>query len=184
MYQIIAPILFHNKMCRLPGIGTLKIVSGPAQTYFSHSQIIAPTVSIDFLAEDNGEKIFNEFSAMTELLQKKIEEDGSFFLNGIGTFIKNAEGAIKFSGIQIDPVLFQPVGSERVIRENAEHSILVGDQQSSNIQMTVYFSEKPPLATRQWWKIFAIILGTIGIGFLVFFLSKYGFNSLGNANSI
>ncbi len=184
MYQIIAPTLFQNKICRLPGIGTLKIVPGPAQTDFLHSQIFAPTVSIDFLAEQEGEKIFNEFSAMTELLQKKIDEDGSVFLNGIGTFIKDAEGTIKFSGIQVDPVLFQPVAAERVIRENAEHSILVGDQQSSNVQMTVYFNEKPPLAKKQWWKIFAIILGAIGIGLLAFFLFKYGFSSLGNSNSI
>ena len=182
MYQIIAPCIFQNKTCKLPGIGTLMMVSNPALTDFANAQILAPVESIEFVPEEDGEKVFNEFSAMSELLKSKLDENGSVFLKGIGTLTRNKAGEINFEALAIDPIFFQPVSTERVIRENTEHSLLVGDQQTTNIQMTEFFNEKPLLKAR--WKIWAIVLGAIGISLLMFYLYRHGGNSLGNVRSI
>jgi len=61
MYQIIAPRLFQNKICRLPGIGTLVMVTHSAQTDFINTCIKGPVETIEFIKEAEGEKLFNEF---------------------------------------------------------------------------------------------------------------------------
>ena len=182
MYQIIAPTLFQNKTCRLPGIGTLTMVNTPAYTNFVNSRIVAPVESISFIPEESGENIFNEFSAIAELLKQQLDEKGQVFLKGVGSFFKGSEGEFTFEAVQIDTVFFQPVTAERVIRENTEHTMLVGDQRTTNFQMTEFFNEKPLLKSR--WKIWALLLGIVGACLLLFYLYTHGFNSLGNVNSI
>lgn len=179
MYQVIAPSLFQNKLCRLPGIGTLVMVPHSAESDFVNTRIKSPFESIDFLPERTGQKAFNEFSAMSELLQKNLDENGAFFLKGIGTFTKDNQGEIKFASISIDSVFTAPVSAERVIRPDALHTILVGDQQSTNVEMTEFFNEKQPL--KDLWWVWAIIFTIIGIGTLIYYFSQFGFNTLGNS---
>ena len=180
MYQIIAPTLFQNKICRLPGIGTLVMVAHSAETDFVNARIKSPIETIDFIAENKEEKIFNEFSAMSELLQSNLNENGSFLLRGIGTFKKDNAGDIQFAPITIDPIFTPPIAAERVIRQDGEHAILVGDQQTTNVEMTEYFSEQPLLKDR-WW-VWAIILAAISVGAFSFYFYQHGFNGLGNVN--
>jgi len=180
MYQIIAPTLFQNKICRLPGIGTLVMVAHSAETDFVNARIISPVETIDFIAENYDEKAFNEFSAMSELLQKKLDENGSYLLTGIGTFIKKTDGEIGFVPELIDPIFTPPISVERVIRQDEAHAILVGDQQTTNVEMTEYFSDKQPLKD-QWW-LWAVILAAIGIGLLLFYFFQNGLKGVGNIN--
>ncbi len=182
MYQLIAPTLFQNKICRLPGIGTLIMVAHSAETDFVNAQIKSPAETIDFKAEDKDEKVFNEFSAISELLQKYLNENGSFLLNGIGTFIKDNTGEIRFAPIPIDPIFIPSVKANRVIRQDAAHAILVGDQQTTNVKMTEYFSEQQPLKDR-WW-VWVVLLAAIGIAVLLVYFYKHGFNGFGNINNV
>lgn len=183
MYQIIAPTLFQHRICRLPGIGTLLMVTQSAQTDFVDSKIKAPIETIEFIPETSNENTFNEFSAMSELMLKNLEEQGSVALKGIGTLNKNAEGIIDFSPLSMNPVFAQAVPVERVIRENAAHAILVGDQQSTNVEMAEYFIEKP-LLLKERWKLVALALGLIAVSIFVYYFSKHGFNNLGNARPV
>lgn len=181
MYQIIAPTLFQNKICKMPGIGTLIMVPVAAETDFTRSEIKAPGETINFLPEENGEKIFNEFTAISELMQKKLTEEGEVFLKGIGTFTWAKDGRVSFAAIQIDPVFSQPVPVERVPRKDAEHSILVGNQETTNVQMQDLYNDT---TTKSRWWIVALILGAIGIGLLLFYLYHYGFSELGNTHPL
>ncbi|MBC7686805.1 MAG: hypothetical protein H7211_01355 [Aquabacterium sp.] len=178
MYQIIAPTLFQNKICRLPGIGTLTMIQHPAKTEFVNNLINSPTETIEFLACNADEKLFNEFSAMSELLKRHLENKGSYVLNGIGTFMKEGEGAIKFLPVTADSILTPPVPAERVIRQDAEHAILVGDQQTTNTEMSEFFSGKAPL--KNYWWVWAAALAAIAIAALAIYIYQYGFNQLTN----
>ena len=180
MYQIIATILFQNKICRLPGIGTLVMVAHSAETDFVNTRIKSPSETIDFIVDGYDEKGFNEFSAISELLQKNLDENGSFLLRGIGTFTKDKAEKIRFVPIPIAPIFTPPIAAERVIRQDAAHAILVGDQQTTNVEMTEYFSEQQPLKDH-WW-IWAIALAAIGIGVLLFYFYQHGFKAFGNVN--
>ncbi|MEO5892851.1 MAG: hypothetical protein ABIQ31_21555 [Ferruginibacter sp.] len=178
MYQIIAPTLFLNKICRLPGIGTLVMVPHSAETDFVISQIKSPVETIDFIVEDNDEKGFNEFSAISELLQKNLDENGSFLLKGIGTFTKNMMGEIRFLPIPADPMFTFSVTAERVVRPVSSHTLLVGDQQTTNVEMREYFNEKQPSKDR-WW-VWAIALAAAGIAVLAVYLYQHGVGAFGN----
>ncbi|MBC7887181.1 MAG: hypothetical protein H7Z13_04785 [Ferruginibacter sp.] len=178
MYQIIASTLFQNKICRLPGIGTLTMVAHSAETDFVNALIKPPAETIDFIAEVNAERGFNEFSAMSELLQKNLDEKGSFLLKGIGAFTKDHTGKIQFVPTPIDSIFTPVVAAERVVRQDASHPILVGDQQTTNMEMSNYFMEKQPL--KDQWRIWAILLAAIGIGALLFYFYQHGFNGFGN----
>lgn len=157
------------------------MVTHSAETDFVNGCIKSPTETIDFMTADDDENGFNEFSAISELLQKNLDKNGSFLLNGIGTFTKDSPGEIRFAPITIDPVFSPSLVAERVTRqEHATHAILVGDQQTTNVEMTEYFSEKQPSKDR-WW-VWAIVLGAIGIGVLLFYFFKYGFRAFGNVS--
>lgn len=182
MYQIIAPTLFQNKTCRLPGIGTLVMVTNPAQTDFVNSTIYGPTETIDFIAEPDDDKGFNEFSAFSELLRRTLEEDGSFLLQGIGKFIKNETGTINFEPIGPDPVFTPPVPAVTVNRQTqAKHALLVGDQETTNVEMAEYYTAKAPSRNR-WW-LWAILLAAIGIGMIAVYFSNHS-GGFGNMNPL
>ncbi len=182
MYQIIAPTLFHNRVCKLPGIGTLSLVNHPAETDFVNSSLKAPYQTIKFFPEQVGERLFNEFSAIAELINDKLAEAGEVALKGIGIFKRGEDGAVSFEALTPDPLFLPAVTAERVIRENAEHNILVGDQQTTNVQMTEFFNQKPLLKER--WKLVALILGLAALGALIYYFSRYGFNGFANLKGI
>lgn len=182
MDYLIAPTLFQNKTCRLPGIGTLSVITNTAETDFVNTQIKAPVPSIIFSASQDDENVFNEFTALSELIKKDLDEKGSVTLKGVGDFIKNEEGIISFIPQQVNQLFTPPVVAERVIRQDAEHAILVGDKETTNTVMTEYFVEDEKPKDR-WW-IWAIVLGLIGLGILGYYISQHGFNLLGNAVAV
>ncbi len=178
MYQIIATTLFQNKICRLPGIGTLVMATHSAETDFVNARIKSPIDTIEFIAEGNDDNVFNEFSAMSEILQKSLDESGRYFLNGIGTFLKDDANKIKFTPVAINAVFIMPIAAERVVRQDEAHTILVGDQHTTNVEMTEFFTEKEALNDK--WRVWAIVLAALGISALLFYFYKFGLQSLGN----
>ena len=183
MDYLIAPALFQNKTCRLPGIGTLTVITSSAETDLGKSLIKAPVPSIVFSAAQQEENIFNEFTALSELIKKDLDEKGTVTLKGVGDFLKNKEGTIDFLPQPLPQLFTPPVVAERIIRQHAEHAMLVGDKETTNKVMSEYFVEdeveqKP--ATNRWW-LWAIVLGVVGTVILALYILQNGFNLLGNA---
>lgn len=182
MHQAIAPSFFQKKQCHLPGIGTLSMITHPAQTDFVNTRVLAPQQEIKFSAASKDENVFNEFSAISELMKRKLDGDGKVVLQGVGTFIKDEDGQIKFTAIQLDEIYTLAVTAERVIRQDAQHNILVGDRETNSNAMAEYFNDSPVITDR-WW-VWAIVLGSIAIASLCFYFFTNGFNELANAAGI
>jgi hypothetical protein len=182
MEYIIAPTLFRQKNCRLPGIGTLYVKNRLAVTNVAEALINAPEPFISFSpANENDDNIFNEFTALSELIRKDIDEKGIVTLKGVGDFVKKENGAIDFVPSHIHPLFMPDVTAIRVIRQNAEHAILVGDRETTNTQMSGYFVSEEGVApaTDRWW-VWAIVLGAVGLAVIGLYLSQNGFNLFGN----
>jgi nucleoid DNA-binding protein len=183
MEYLIAPTLFQKKTCRLPGIGTLSLKNHPAVSNVAAAIIKAPEPFISFSpANENDKNVFNEFTALSELIKNDIEEKGNVTLRGVGDFIKRENGAIDFAPSYIHPLFMPDVTATRVIRQNAEHAILVGDKETTSTKMSGYFvdaeeSETP--AKDRWW-IWAIVLVAIGLAVVGIYLFQNGFNFFGN----
>ena len=154
------------------------MVQHPAKPEFVNNLINSPTETIEFLPGDSNEKLFNEFSAISELLKRNLEEKGSYLLNGIGTFLKEGSDAIKFIPVTADAVFTPPVRVERVVRQDAKHAILVGDQQTTNTEMTEFYNEKTVVKSR-WW-VWAAAFAAIAVTALAVYIYQYGFNQLAN----
>lgn len=183
MYDLIAPAFFQKKSCRLPGIGQLTLTTTPAEIDFSNKQIVAPVQSIVFVPISGNENVYNEFSAISELMKKNLDEEGSMHLNGIGDFYKETNGTIRFEPVVINPVFTQPVSAVRTIRQDAEHNMLVGDRKTTNVEMTEFLNEEAPTPPDHWW-IWAIVLGLIAIGLLTVYVNQNGWSLLGNCNPV
>jgi hypothetical protein len=167
----------------LPGIGQLTLTTTPAETDFSNKQIVAPFQSIVFVPISGNKNSYNEFSAISELMKKNLDEDGSIHLDGIGDFYKETNGTIRFEQVILNPVFLQPVTAVRTIRQDAEHNILVGDKKTTNVEMAEFLNEETPIPPDRWW-IWAIVLGLIGIGLLTVYFIQNGWSLLGNCNPV
>jgi len=165
MEQNIASYLFRNGYCILPGIGKLTLVTTPAETDFMNSQINAPVQNILFSNEDKNSSVFNELSAVSEHLKMMLDAKRTVLLNGIGTFYKDDNGDIHFTPLQINAALSNPVHAERVVHQHSEHTMLVGDKETTNVVMTEYFSDVPVQKSR-WW-IGAVIIAAVALVLLI-----------------
>ena len=180
MYSIIAASFFQRKSCVLPGIGKLSLVTYSASGDFSSKQIMAPIQEIVFTPGSADEKLFNEFSAISELMKNKLDEEGVVDLVGIGVFTKDDSGDIKFTPVELDENIQVPVAAARVIRKRSEHAMLVGDKETTNTAMSELLNEEDEALKDKWW-IWAIVLGAVALLLLVIYLSQHGINMFGNA---
>lgn len=186
MQHLIAQYLFHNKHCSLPGLGTLAVETSNASSDFVNKQILPPVPSIVFSAGETGTGGFANYVAAKE--NKSYGESMELVkdyvsllkkgkhINGVGQFHVDASGNIEFRAAEINANLLQPVKAERVIHPEAEHIMLVGDKETTNTQMTEYYSEEPVPKDR-WW-IPAIVLGILGIAVIVIYLNDSSSNKL------
>jgi hypothetical protein len=179
MYNLIASSFFQKKYCQLPGIGSIALISHPATTDFVNSRIKAPMQEVVFEPQGDGKNIFNEFSAISELLLRKITEGGQVDIEGVGIFYKDAADTVKFAPVKLDETFTPAVAAERVIRQDARHTILVGDKETTNTAMTEYFSEERVEKKERWW-IWAILLAAVGLALLFFYVYQHGMNGLAN----
>jgi hypothetical protein len=195
MHQLIASYLFQHKTCPLPGLGTLSIVAGKAESDFLNTAINAPLPRIVFDAKENdASNLLDYVSAKSNnTVLSTIDRLGQFCnslkaaaitnkpatLDGIGNFFTDSSGNINFKSGQLPAAFLQPVKAERVIHPQAEHQILVGDKETTNTLMTEYFSDEPVKINR-WW-IWAIVLGGIALlAIVVYFNSKNASSMFGN----
>ncbi|MES2429326.1 MAG: hypothetical protein V4556_00235 [Bacteroidota bacterium] len=180
MYNsLIAASLFQNKSCTLPGIGKLTVHTTRAKTDFVNTQLLAPVYSISFSPIDDNAGVFNEFSAISGLLKKDLEQTGMIELDGIGILKKDDSGKIVFTPYELDPNFTPAISAERVIRQNSEHAMLVGDKETTNVVMTEYFIEDE--VKKDYWWVWAIVLFLLGIGAIAFHIMQHG-NIIGNSH--
>ena len=182
MDYLIAPTLFQNKTCRLPGIGVFTVISNNAKIDSHDKLITAPVPSIVFTALRDDKNGFNEFTALSELIKKDLYVVGKVNLKGIGDFVKNEDGTIGFIPLQLSRHFTPPVVAELAIHEDATYSRLVGDRETSDIALPGSLAEDEIVKDR-WW-IWAIILGAIGAGILIYYIAQNGLDILGNAIKI
>ena len=179
MFDIIASSFFQKRSCRLPGIGNLELLTTPAEYDFGSKQIRAPRQSILFISAPSSSGYFNEFSAISQLMKDALEKDGSVNITGLGSFTKDSNGTIQFTAYPANDDFFQPVAAEKVIHKDAEHSILVGNKETTNIEMNEYYADEPVQKQYKWW-LWAAVLGVTGIAIITIYLLQHGFNSLAN----
>jgi len=190
MKEILLKYLLQYQQLGLPGIGFLQLHTRASQTDIVNKRILPPTPSFRFsedvppiaekelvryiagrmqISESVAERQLEDFSAASlEGIKKGIPLEWT----GFGSIRKGIAGEITFDLATKSIFAFPPVTAERVIRTNAEHTILVGDTEKTNTQMSELLLEEEPKKKSAWW-VWAAILAFIGLTVLGFYLYQH-----------
>jgi hypothetical protein len=200
MDQLIATYLFAHKQCSLPGLGNLLIVNNIAENDFLNKKILAPQPNIifsdkevsangliQFIADKKNKSVDEvniELQQYCKQIKSTLNENTFFSFAGIGNFSTAPGGKIQFSEQALPSHYLPVIEAERVVHPEAEHSILVGDKESTNTAMADYYNEEEPVKKSHWW-IWAILLFCMAMAMLLTYFNGANGNSMfGNCTSI
>jgi nucleoid DNA-binding protein len=201
MHSLITSYLLQAGKCALPGIGFFKIKHTPAEIDIVNKQMLPPVEEIIFNEEaiflsqglinyvahkksipvSESENLLNNFCREWK---EKIEAGEKFCFATLGCLEKNDAGVVSFEKEE-NPEYFKPVFAQRVLHQNAEHTVLVGDRETTSTVMNEYYKEELPVVKRRWF-VGAIVLAVIAS--LTIFFSFYGHrisvSAIGNRNHL
>jgi len=143
-----------------------KYFDAPDKEFFSF------LASSQNLAEYEAIKMYNEFAYD---LRDRIRKEERFDWPKVGTLVRDATGEIQFKSELVQPGFVQPVSAIRVIRQDARHAILVGDQELTTDHMTELLSEEVYVEKESWW-IYALIIFAVALVIGFFYLYQHGWD--------
>ncbi|HYO21842.1 MAG TPA: hypothetical protein VER36_05515 [Flavisolibacter sp.] len=187
--------LLQYKAVTIPNVGTMQIVQHPPQLNVVDKLILPPSYSVElrkgeevsdhqlnflngFLNKDKNE-ILSDLYFLGDKLHQKMAGPG-FEWNGLGTITSNT---------LMLPLTTEALGSvpaERVIRHDARHKVLVGDEQRLSGQAPEFVTETSQAKSKH--SIYVLIgwilllLSLIAIVFLLY-TGKFRINATGSKAS-
>lgn len=197
MYDELYQYLIQQKQLNVPGIGTFLLQRKPAGADFLNKNILPPSYEISLqqttasasrkfftwlaytLSISDGEAVirFNDFAFD---LKKEIVADSEIKWNGVGTLMKGSAGAIKFIPSSEKFFIGEPVHAEKLIREHAEHIMLVGETERTSVEMTEFFNKQENKKSSWWVNALGIVMLTTM--FIGWYFSEYGLKVSSTAN--
>jgi len=206
MIETLNKYLIQHKSINIPGLGTIFTEHLPATFDVINKRILPPHYIYRFnkyfdapdkeffsyLAYERGVpdyeaiQLYNQFSLE---LRTAIKKDNKAEWSGVGTFTRSSTGDMVFEPVNNPNSLNAPVAAVRVVRGNAAHALLVGDQEKTSIEMTgLLNAEKIPKAIVKTytWHRYALIVFAIAVLILIFHFINNGFSmaSLANGSAI
>ncbi len=183
MDQYLLKYFSINRSLALPGIGFFYTETKPAVLDFVNKTLQAPVTEVVYSNEtnDDGEKLcgfiskesglsttdaVGRFNQYVQQIKQQLETGAVIELQGIGTLSKK-EGNYSFTpGLNIQN-FFPGIIAERVIRQNAEHNVRVGEDNKTSTEMHVSLARQE-VKKERWW-IAALVLGAIGIAVIAYY---------------
>lgn len=202
MYGELYQYLILHKQLNIPGIGTFLLERRPADIDFVNKIINPPafTVALHHGNTTPSKKVFNwlastrnisEPEALTQFndfaldIKNKILTGDKLEWDGLGTLSKGMAGEIRFEASLKDMKAGTPVPAIKVIREHAEHTVRVGEQQITSSQMIEMLAPGDERKKSYWWGI-ALIAGLLAFIFIALYFSSKGLttSSAGNQQKL
>ena len=202
MISLVKTYLLQHKSVSIPGLGTIYVERIPAQSDFVNRQLLPPTYHYRFdrYFDTPGKEFFTFLSARKNIqdfeamrvfnewalnLRNSIGgENQSAELEGIGSISRNSSGDVVFEPAGKLQSYDMEIPAERIIRSNAKHGMLVGDKETTNVEMNEYYTEEVHKEKLAWW-IYALIIAAIALIVIFFNYYKNGAGSpFGNQQKI
>ena len=127
---------------------------------------------------------FNDF--LFEL-KKELDAGKKIVWSGIGTLGKDAGGEIKFNSDKNELPWLQQTFAKKVIRENAEHTMLVGETEKTSAQMSeILLNPRSVKDKRAYWWVWPLAVIIAIFIFLGWYFSEHGIsgNATGNNHKV
>lgn len=197
MRALITSYLIQKKECNLPLLGHFRFKTKPADFEKPNNQIFPPTDEILYseFAASLSVDLINYISQLQNITREEAERKinnwcnyakqrldlgEKIIFNSIGSLQKDAVGNIFFQRKK-GFFFYEPVSAKRIIHKNAEHSVLVGDTETTSGVMNEYYREEI-IQKKTWWKIWAIVLLSISLLALIFYFYMFEFSETGIGN--
>ena len=171
MLQTLTAHLLQSNQLHIPYVGLFRIEHNSAVLHFADRLLEAPYSKISFEPVDSSHDFKHEFAASDNSYEERITDFGQNLKNSLAAspFIWSGVGTLEIQNYQ---VVFQPevniplspVTANKVLRENRQHAILVGDQEQNSTDTSFIAEGTNKKKTWLWigWIIFLIALLLIG----------------------
>ena len=191
MKSLLEQFLFRYNYCPLPGLGTLEVITKPAIADWGHKTIQSPKHEIVFHAGklQSADTLLQYISLHQKLSLKEAENmivdfctklttpsGGNIFEGTVGVFVVGENGTPQFTPVQYPASWMPTIAFERVVRQDIEHTIMVGDRERSSSFMQNYFDSLKNINTYNW-RIAAFVLLLLALSLLTYYLIIHGASS-------
>jgi hypothetical protein len=179
MLNHLTTYLFHYKKVSIPYVGTIQIVQRPPQLDVVGKIIQPPSYLVEFRKEEEitdhqirflddvlkkgKENVQRDLRFFGDKLQEKINGPG-FEWEGLGTVNRSTQS------IPLQIGALEAVPAQKVIRQDADHKVLVGDQHMTSTQIAELRSGNE-LARRK--RSIYVIIGWIMLVLSILFIAIY-----------
>jgi hypothetical protein len=203
MFDVLNSYLFQHKNISIPGLGTIYMESLPASMDTSTQNMLPPLYYFrfdkyfdapdrEFFSYLSGQKKIPDYEALrlysefSYVLREKINREEKVSWEGVGELKKNQEGAIVFESTLGNPFFMQPVPARKVVRSDAQHVLLVGDTERTNVEMNEWLQQEAEPKTKRAWWLYALIIGAIALSVVIYHFSSHGWHidSAGNQQQL
>ncbi len=201
MFQVLNAYLFQHRSISVPGLGTIYLETFSASVDVADRTILPPLYQFRFdkyfdspdreffayiasqrnVLDYEAIKWYNEFSLD---LRHRIRTEEKVDWEGVGILKKGEGGSVVFEPAPASGLFMAPTPAIRVNRQNAQHTLLVGDQERTNVEMNEWLLEEEVVNKRKrsWW-IIALVLALLALIALGWHFYSNGW-SIGNQNSL
>ena len=199
MYSELYQYLVLHKQLNIPGIGTFLVERKPADIDFISKVVNPPAYSVALhhgnttaskkvftwlsevfnISERDALSRFNDFAFE---LRDKVMAGDKLQWDGVGVLSKGLAGEIRFDASLKGMTIGDPIPANKVIRENAQHIVRVGeDQKTSTEMMERLVPELHEVKKSYWWAV-ALVIGLLAFVFIAWYFSTSGFDTTSTGN--
>ncbi|MHA4810027.1 hypothetical protein ACX0G9_18080 [Flavitalea flava] len=183
MFSVLNAYLFQHRSISIPGLGSIYLETHSANVDVAERTILPPVYQFRFdkyfdapdreffsfiatqrnILDFEAIKWYNEFSFE---LRNRIRTEDQVDWEGVGILKKDNTGNVIFEPIADNGLFMTPTPALRVNRQNAQHTLLVGDQEKTNFEMNEWLHEEASGNKKLSWKLAALIIGLLAIAIL------------------
>ena len=128
---------------------------------FAAEEQVAPDPFIHWFAARQGIDLVqakNNYDQFLSQWNQALYAGGAVQWNGVGTWMLTEQKSIQFTAEKRDEHLGVPVRAEKVVRENAGHTVRVGEEHRSSEEMAEFLSRKKSTVSYEIWLSLALLI--------------------------
>jgi hypothetical protein len=193
MFEVLNAYLFQHRSISIPGLGTIYLDTHPASVDVADRTMLPPVYQFRFdryfdqpdreffayiaaqrnVLDYEAIKWYNEFSFE---LRNRIRNEDRVSWDGVGVLRKDDSGNVDFESAPSVLAFMQPTPAIRVNRQDAQHTLLVGDRERTSGEMNEWLQEDAVRRRSVAWWMIAVILGGLCLVALCWYFYTHGFS--------
>jgi len=194
MFAVLNAYLFQHRSISIPGLGTIYLETLPAEADVVDRTMLPPGYRFRFdkyfdapdkeffgylasqqnMLDFEAIKWYNEFSFE---LRNRIRSEEQVNWDGVGILKKDGSGNVLFESVKAPAFFLQPTPAIRVQREDAQHTLVVGDRERTSGEMNEWLQEENNGRRRISWWVIAIVLAVAGLAVLGWHFYTHGWST-------